>query len=589
MISMTKKTKKREKRNQNRTPSQQPKKSKLQNLKENKILLTILIATIILGTYLRLTDYAEEGVRIDSIATLTGGILWFYPHSFYPGLIHYQPPVGHYLIGKSCMLSGEDFSEVSKYASPYFGPTMPSAIGKSYAKAENSCFIAIYLSSLLVFLGLILISYSLLDTKSFIYATAFFAFFPTMLFFGRMMIVEVITWLFAVYALLTLWKFYTAEKGSKKETIYFTLSAIIIALAIATKFTAALLVPYSILLLTEKYYTNLKTSLKRIRIPKFPLYNAIIFTIILTITLLIPFQMNPQNLKDVYTRQTSTMGGGEISLSLNTLQIIRELTIKSNPIDTLIILYSLYIFYCLLIKKHKSPQEKYILYLTLLFIASTTLFASTLGYRRAIMFFFGVPLLMSLTFSGKEYSIFNKIKIFKPCAKTIFIAIILIYITSCIALLYPVKPYYSQYKNPLMCSIFKSSCEHITPGPINKITAHELKTIIKENETYYMYPENNDIHLYLRHRDYYTTWRVKDAIAGQKKQQATLEEIIQNYNYFAKENNERPIKYLIIAKQKDYSDPLAKNLINSYVPTKTIKINNIEVSYIYSLENLAPR
>ncbi len=585
MISMTKK---KEKRNKNTITSRQPKKTKVQKSRENKIYLAILIAIILLGTYLRLTDYAEEGVKIDSIATLTGGILWFYPHSFYPGLIHYQPPVGHYLIGKSCMLSGEDFSEVSKYASPYFGPTMPSAIGKSYAKAESSCFIVIYLSSLLVFLGLILLSYSLLDTKSFIYATAFFAFFPTMLFFGRMIITEVITWVFAVYAFLLLWHFYTAKKGSKKETAYIALSAITIALAIATKFTAALFIIFSLLLLTEKYYSNLKTSLKKARIPKAILYNAIIFTIVLTITFLIPFQMNIENLKDVYTRQTSTMETAEISLSQNTLQIIWELIIKSNPIDTLIILYSLYIFYCLLIKKQKSAHEKYILYLILFFIASTTLFASTLAYRRSIMFFFGVPLLMSLTFSGQEYSIFNKIKIFKPRAKTIFIAIILIYITSCIALLYPIKPYYSQYKNPLICSIFKSSCEHITPGPINKITASELKTLIKENETYYMYPENNDIHLYLRHRDYYTTWRVKDAIARQKKQQATLEEIIQNYNYFAKQNNERPIKYLIIAKQKDYNDPLAKSLINNYVPTKTIKINNIEVSYIYSLENLAP-
>ena len=585
MISMTKKTKKREKRNQNRTPSQQPKKSKLQNLKENKILLMILIATIILGTYLRLTDYAQEGIRTDSLTTLTGGILWFYPHSFYPGLIHYQPPVGHYLIGKSCMLSGKDFSEVSK-ASPYFIPTMPTVIGKSYAKAENSCFIVIYLSSLLVFLGLILLSYSLLETKSFIYATAFFAFFPAMLFFGRMMIVEVITWLFAVYAFLLLWKFYTAEKGSKKEKIYFTLSAIIIALAVATKFTAALFIIFSLILLTEKYYNNLKTSLKKGRIPKAILYNATIFTIVLTITFLIPFQMNPQNLKDVYTAQTSTMGTAEMSLSLNTLQIIWKVIIKSNPLDTLIILYSLYILYYLLKKKQKSPEEKYILYLTLFFIASTTLFPGTLAYRRAIMFFFGVPLLMSLAFSGKEYSIFNKIKTLKTHEKTIFIAIILIYIISCTALLHPIKPYYSQYKNPLICTAFNSGCEYITPIPINKITANELKTVVKENETYYMYPENPDIYPYINHEDYYKIWRIKDAITRQKKQEVALEEIIQNYNYFAEQNNEKPIKYLIIAKQKDYKDPLAKNLIKNHTPAKTVTINNIEVSYIYNLKNL---
>ncbi len=582
---MTKKTKPKRNTKTGKTTSQ---KSKIQALKENKILIIILITTIILGTYLRLTDYAQEGIRADSITTLTGGILWFYPHSFYPGLIHYQPPVGHYMIGKSCMLSGEDFSEVSK-ASPFFIPTMATVIGKSFPKAENSCFIIIYLSSLLVFLGLIMLSYTLLETKSFIYATTFFAFFSSMLFLGRMLIVEVITWLFAVYALLTLWKFYTAKKGSKKELIYFTLSAIMIALAITTKFTAALLVLFSILLLTEKYYTNLKTSLKRTRIPKPPLYNAVIFTIILTITLLIPFQMNPQNLKDVYTRQTSTMGGTEISLSLNTLDIIKEFTTKSNPIDTILILYSIYILYILLTKKQKSPQEKYILYLTLFFIASTTLFAETLGYRRAIIFFFGIPLLMSLAFSGKEYSIFNKIKIFRPHKKTIFITIILIYIASSITLLYPIKPYYSQYKNPLICPIFKNSCEHITPSPIWKPTADELNKLIKENETYYMYPENPDMHLYIKHESYYKTWSIKEAIEQQKKDKATLEEIIRTYNYFAEQNNEKPIKYLVIRKQKDYTDPLAKNLIDNIQPAKTVKINNIEVSYIYDIETFTTR
>lgn len=585
MINITKKTKPKRKTKTGKITAR-TEKNKLQALKENKILIIILIATIILGTYLRLTDYAQEGIRADSITTLTGGILWFYPHSFYPGLIHYQPPIGHYLIGKSCMLSGEDFREVSK-ASPFFIPTMPTVIGKSFPQAENSCFIIIYITSLLVFLGLILLSYTLLETKSFMYATTFFALFPSMLFLGRMLIVEVITWLFAVYALLTLWKFYTAKKGSKKELIYFTLSAIMIALAIATKFTAALFVPFPILLLTEKYYTRLKTSLKRSRIPKFPLYNAIIFTTILTITLLIPFQMNPQNLKDVYTRHTSSMGGEEIILSLNTLNLIKEFTTKSNPIDTILIIYSIYILYILLTKKQKSPEEKYILYLTLFFIASTTLFAGILTYRRAIIFFFAIPLLMSLAFSGKEYSIFNKIKILKPHSKTLFIAIILIYIASSIILLYPIKPYYSQYKNPLICPIFKNNCEHITPIPIWKPTADELKTLIKENETYYMYPENPDMHLYLKHESYYKTWSIKEAIERQKKDKATLEEIIQTYNYFAEQNNEKPIKYIVIVKA-DYKDPLAKHMIENIQPAKTVKINNIEVSYIYNLQNLTP-
>ena len=587
---MTQKNKsnKKVKINRNNSP-ENTKESKFQNLKKNKIFLSLVIIIIISGTYFRLTDYAQEGIRGDSISTMTGGLLWFYPHDFYPGMLHYTPPVGYYMIGKSCMLSGEDFREVSK-ASQYFIPTMPTIIGKSFPKAENSCFIVIYLSSLLLLLGLIMLSYALLDTKSFIYSTAFFAFFPTMIFFGRMLIVEVITWLFVVYGLLALWKFYTAKKGSKKEIAYITLTAIMFALATATKFTAALYFIFTLLLLIEKYKGNLKASLTKGMIPKPIIYSALIFIVLFTITFMIPFQMNIKNFTDVYGAHTRTFGDGKITLiSLKSIDLIQELATRTNPIDIFLIIYALYILYLLLKTKEKSPSEKFILYLILLFITSTTLFSITLAYRRAIIYMFGIPLLISLAFSDKQYSIFNKIKIFKPHKKTIFIAIILIYIASSIALLYPIKPYYAQYKNPLICPIFKNNCEHIRPIPIWKPTAAELKTLIKENETYYMYPENPDMHLYIKHDSYYKTWSIKEAIERQKKDKATLEEIIQNYNYFANQTNEKPIKYLIITKQKDYNDPFAITLTKNYMPTKTVKINNIEVSYIYNLENLTPR
>ena len=104
-----------------------------------------------------------------------------------------------------------------------------------------------------------------------------------------------------------------------------------------------------------------------------------------------------------------------------------------------------------------------------------------------------------------------------------------------------------------------------------------------------MYPENPDMHLYIKHESYYKTWSIKEAIEQQKKDKATLEEIIRTYNYFAEQNNEKPIKYLVIRKQKDYTDPLAKNLIDNIQPAKTVKINNIEVSYIYDIETFTTR
>lgn len=562
-------------------------------LAESKILAVILLIAIIAGVYFRVTDYATEGLSTDSITTLTGGLLWFYPHNFFPGMIHYQPPVGHYLIGKSCMTSGQDFSEVSK-SSPYFIPTMPLLIGLPYTKAENNCFLAIYISSLLVFLGLILLSYTLLDAKSFVYATVFFALFSTMLFLGRTIIVEVITWLFAVYGILALWKFYSSKKGSKEEIIYFTLSAILFALATDTKFTAGLYALFSLILLLEKYSNNLAITLKKGTVPKPILFNIMIFVIAFIITLLIPFQMSIKNLQDVYVAQKQQFSEGVgITVGPRAIEIIQIFAIKSNPIDTLIILYAIYILYALLRKKEKSPSEKFILYLCILFVVSTTLFTIALEYRRAMMFFFGIPLLMSLAFSDKEYSIFNtlqgKLNAFKNSRKTVFISIIIIYIISSIFMLYPIKPYYSQYTDPVACAIFKESCTDIKPSPIYKTTADELKKILKDNETFYIYPENVDTYMYINQKDYYTTWYIKTQIAAQKKSDPSLEELIRTYNNISVQYGEKPIKYLVLYKLQDSTDPFAKNLSEDYIPEKIVKINDIEVAYIFNLYNLKPK
>lgn len=572
---------------QTQNTSQYQKENILKTLKENRTLLIIFIIIMILGIHFRLTDYAAEGIRTDSITTLAGGLLWFYPHNFYPGMVHYQPAVGHYLIGKSCMTSGADFSEISK-VSPFFIPTIPLLIGTPFTEAEANCFSVIYLSSILLLIGIILLSYMILETRSFLYVVAFFALSPTILFFSRMLIIEVITWVFAIYGLIALWKFYTSKKGSKKETFYIIISGIIFGLGTSTKFTLSLYAIFSLFLIIEKYNKNIQTLLKKASIPKPVAYSILSFTLAFILALMIPFQMSIKNLTDVYYAQTNSMGGAELVLSIKALNHIMTLATKSNPIDTFLIIYAFYITYILLIKKEKSQNEKYILYLILLYITSTTLFY-TLDYRKSIVFMFAIPLLMSLAFSTKEYSAYNTLlyKIKKPHTyKTIFILIISLYLISSLLLIYPIKPFYSTYKNPITCSILKTICQNNNPNPINKITADELKGILKDNETYYMFPENPDIYVYLNPKDYYNTWNVKTIISASEKRPAELAEIIQNYNRYAAQNNEKILRYIVISRRpdgKDYTDQLANKLLKTHTPKKTVKINNIEVAYIYDL------
>jgi len=91
--------------------------------------------------------------------------------------------------------------------------------------------------------------------------------------------------------------------------------------------------------------------------------------------------------------------------------------------------------------------------------------------------------------------------------------------------------------------------------------------------------------MHIKHESYYNTWNIKETIQKQKNDKATLKEIIQNYNYFAEQNNEKQIRYIVLGKT-DYKDPLAKHMIENIQPAKTVTVKDIEISYIYDLKTL---
>ena len=571
-----KKTKKK-----NKNPKTQDKKE----TQKDYIFWILLIIIIISGLHFRTTNYAEEGIRNDAPTALAGGLLWFYPHDFYPGLMQYQPPVGHYLLAKGCMLSGEDFSNVSK-VSPYFIPTIAAMIGKPYAAAENYCFIPVYLASILVFLGFTIFSIMLLGKKESLFAIAFIAYNPTILSMGRNMFIWSFVWLFSIYGLIFLWKYYDSKKGSKKELIYTVITASLFGIALATKFTLALFFIFSIFIIIEKYKNNLNFKKGNAKIPLPLIKTLTIFIIIFTIVTMIPYQLNPKNFIDVYNAQTTAFSqDAGLKPGLGTINALKQFSFNMTAIDTIILLYSIFILYSLLKKPGKNTREKFILYNILLFIIGTTLFTAQIGGTRAVPYFFTIPILMALTFSDKEYSIYRKLKISTNKTQAITYTIIIIYIILNIATLIPKTPYYELRTNPILCiSGTSPSCNPI-PYPTYKKISIELKQLLNENETYYMYPESADIYMHIKHESYYNTWNIKEAIQRQKNDKATLEEIIQTYNYFAEQNKEKPIRYIVLGKT-DYKDPLAKYMIENIQPVKTVTVKNIEISYIYDLKTL---
>ncbi|MFH1433084.1 MAG: phospholipid carrier-dependent glycosyltransferase [archaeon] len=537
----------------------------------------LLIIIIVSGLYFRTVDYALEGIKGDAPLILAAGLLWFYPHDFHPSLMQYNPTVPNYLIASGCMLSGEDFSAISN-AKPFFIPNIPALIGRPYAAAENYCFIPVYIASILVFLGLITFSLIMLNKKVALFAIAFFAYNPTLLSMGRNIYTWVFVWMVSIYGIIVFWKYYDEKKGSKKELIYAAITGAIFGIALGTKFTLALFFLFSIFLIIEKYKDNIKKETLKIPIPL--IKSMAIFLIIYSITAMIPFEMNPKNFYDTYHAMTTYQEGADIKLSTGTLGALAQILPNFNIIDTLLFLYSIFIFYTIAKKKDKTKKEKYLLYYIILFLLSTTFIGNVLGGTRSLPFFFGIPILMALAFSDKEYSIFSKLKIDHSKRTQIIYAIIIIYIILSIFTLYPIKPYYQLRTNTITCTIINNSFCNPLPYPYEKKIDQELAKILKEKETFYI-PSTytGEGYFYIRQDDYYYIWLLKEYIKKQYNIKPSIYDIIMNFNV-----DNRTIKYIVLIPNTPVDEE--KRIIETTTPTKVLEIKNIPVAYIYDVDTL---
>lgn len=464
---------------------------------------------------------------------------------------------------------------------PLFHPEYIPAHGKQYAAAENYCFIPVYIASILLFLGFIIFSHALLNKRESLFAIAFFAYNPAILSMGRNLDTWIFTWLFSLYGLLFLWKYYNSKKGSKKEIIYIIMSAAIFGTALATHFTLALFFIFSIFIIIEKYKDNLNFKKGNAKIPLPLAKTTIIFIIVFTIVTMIPYQLNPKNFIDVYMTETTTFkGDAGLKPGLGTINASKSIITNMNIIDTIILIYSVYILYRLFRKNQKSTKEKFIYYNILLFILATTLFTAQLGGYRSIPFIFTIPIMMSLALSDKEYSLFQKLKINNNIRTRITYIIIILYIALSIMSLYPIKPYYLTKTNELYCSISSNPQCNAPPYPASKLVNYELSKFLKDNETFYNPKKlTGETYFYLRNEDYYNIWLLETYIQREYKVTPSIYDIIRNYNF-----NNRTIQYLVL--RPDTNKEEEKSIIKTIKPFKTIKINNIPVAHIYNINQL---
>src|SRR3989344_2724995 len=564
----------------------------------NDKLFLILLLLISLGIFLRLNDYSEVGYWNDDISTIPSGLLWFYPHSYFPGLSGVsEPPLGNIIIGTGCMLSGEDFSKVSEIK-PTFYPGRGELIGSELVKAEEYCHFPIYLFGILFFIMVIILSFSLLERYSAIFAVSFFAFYPALLSFSRWIHVDVILYFFAAAFLFFMWNFYNSEKSSSKEKTNLVISAIFLGLASATKFSIGSFIFFGGFIILEKYKEEFLSLLKKVLIIfklnladkiksigdyKKPLILLILFFIIFLAVFLIPFKLNPINAYDTYERYT-TFTSPEFAKAYFDFNLIRILTYtflsQANILDTLLFLFSIIIFSKLLFIK-KDKREKFILSLVVFFLISAITFSQALDIPRiSLPYLIGIVFLMSLAFSSNNYSLFEIFKINKK--KVFFGVFILIYIIYSFSIAYLSSPYFIT-SNPITCHFIRDKCNPGLAAYSAKSTGNYLNEILKDNETFIGF--EGVIFYYVRREQDLQNFYFEQIVQQNLGRLPTRSEKIK---YFRPSN--QSVRYILLNANpisgRDYTDPLLIDLRDNFEPNHRIILNNKETVWIYDLENL---
>lgn len=571
--------------------------------KSDRLTFIFAVLIICLGIFFRLYQYGLEGGLVgDSPGALAGGLKWYYPHDYFPGLMHTYPPMGGIIMGAGCMLSGVDFSPIAQLPQNFY-PPIEYLIGEPFVKAENYCLAPSYLASILLLIGLAALSFSLLDKYSALYSTAFFAFFGPLIQQGRIIYYDIFLWAFVVYGVLLLWMGYKEEKGSKGETVYFVLAAALFGFGIATKYTAGSYMLFEIFIIFEKYsfdFFKHLSSLNRINLltlrnpnkewPDYAFFISLRHCILSTgaflFAMLLPYGFSIKNfidVKDTFFRFYPHYSKIVINGSFPKLFI--DFLFSSTMLDIIAAVFSIYVFVKLMAKilnKKANASERYILYLELLLIVSFTISAAfneggliSEGGRRQMAFIFWMILFISLAFSESEYSLFNILHIKNAQRKHIFFAILSLYVAYSAFTLYSDAPYYYQAKSPL-CRFNEAKCETF-PWPNYKFGSDTVSSLLNDNETFYAV----SLHMYSRQADGFVLWQMETDFQNRYGREPTMEELSKLFDFEG-----RRMRYVYIARPYIETYASLRALYEKYAPNKNIYLNGIEMGYVYDLYNL---
>ncbi|MEA3378608.1 MAG: hypothetical protein U9Q69_03115 [Nanoarchaeota archaeon] len=563
----------------------------IKEFKKNKSLAILLFLILALGIFLRLNDFNQEGFWNDDATTIPTALAFFYPHSEYPGLLGQgEPAFGNFIIGCGCMLSKNDFSNVTSIPKNFF-VGRDALLGEAMTNSTFYCHLPMYIFGILFLIIISIFSLKIIGLKASLYPIAFFSFFPFLLVYSRWLHVDIIMYTFAALGTLFLWLGYEIKKDSKKEFIYFGIAFLFFAFAFATKLPAALLAVFGGIIIIQKYWheilyiirpiiKKLDLNFKFLRLQEQTLYVShfikiiVLVSIVYILSLLPAFEFKLSNLFAVINQyRTTSFDFGGFGFNTNFLYGLKQFLYNINSLDFILILFAIATFIIILMKKNKSKNEKFLIaYLIfgLLVIPFSTAFAL---FR--VIFIFIIPFII---FMGL---IFSKKYIFKSIKHWNFILIIflIIYIILQFSSNVGSSPYFIAH-NSLLCKIADDPfCNSNSQygRMANKIKYNYLKENLKANETYFV--DDPSLYYYIRQGQSYPHYYFREAFKQEYGRSPTLEEYIALLQPYG-----RKIRYVLLFKEqtaKDFLDFMAK-----YQPNEKLKMDGKELIYVYDTVKL---
>ena len=558
----------------------------------DKKLLLLLMLFILLGIFVRLYKASEIGYWSDDETTLPTGLLWFYDHNFYPGLLGQgEPAFGNYIFGKACMLSGQDFSGVMQMQ-PRFYPGREILIGEQLIRANSQCHAPMYIFGILFFILSIIFASMLLKKHGTIMVAGLIAFNSFLLVFSRWIHVDIILYTFVVFGLISLFKALKAEKGSKSEKIWWISTVAMMAFAFSIKLPAAMYIIFSGLVMAIKYKDEIKGLLYKISKelglgivkqpenmpdPKTFFLLAIIAIAAYLAILFLTFEKNFSNIPTVinaYRAQGADIG--TLGLNKEILSDIKKFLLTFSNLEMLIIIASiLYLPFVLKKTINGTLEEKFTAYLVALLLFMLATSPSMKLERIFFLFSFGLVLSTGMLVDkiAEKYARFGK--------ASYIVAIALIFSIPLYNAIYTAPDFISNYKlYNIMSNPSSSTALQYGARPIGEY----LQALLGENETYFPAEPMTMVTYYVRHEQQLQYYLFRENFKAKFGKSPTVSEYLQ---YFKPSN--RRIRYLLIDKNTQSTDEFIRDILENYEPMHIVyqpSIRKVETIRVYDLDNL---